>query len=168
MTTNKEKNGDKWFDNEDKKLIQEYQVEKLDIIEISKLHQRTHGAIRSRLKQLGLINNEITENSYAKDQTSEIYKKICKYREKRYRGVKKENNNINKKLDKIIELLEKQNNNKNEDKNYNIQYIEIKNKTYILDNNKVYNINNCITQGDLYGYYNCETNKVKKINLPFL
>ena len=165
MTSNKEKQGEKWFDIEDKKLIQEYQVEKLDIIEISKLHQRTHGAIKSRL---GLLNNEITENSYDKDQTSEIYKKICKHREKRYRGVKKENNNINKKLDKIIELLEKQNNNKNEDKNYNIQYIEIKNKTYILDNRYVYNINNYITQGDLYGYYNCETNKVKKINLSFL
>ena len=107
MTSNKEKQGEKWFDNEDKKLIQEYQVEKLDIIEISKLHQRTHGVIKSRL---GLLNNEITENSYDKDQTSEIYKKICKHREKRYRGVKKENNNINKKLDKIIELLEKQNN----------------------------------------------------------
>ena len=161
------KQGEKWFDNEDKKLIHEYQEEKLDIKELSKLHQRTRGAIKARLKRLGLINNEITENSYDEYKNSEIYKDVCEHRKERYNGgIKKEKNKNNilitieknnyetlqsnletinedinelyrkfnfldKKLDKIIDLLEKQNNSNNnsENEDNNIQYIEIKNIT---------------------------------------
>lgn len=46
--------GRSWSDNEDKQLDNEYNSG-MDILNIAKIHSRTLGAIRSRLKQHGFI-----------------------------------------------------------------------------------------------------------------
>ncbi len=172
--------GEKWTDNEDKQLLEEYNNVN-DISTIAKNHGRSYGGIKARLKRLGVLENEnnesdtettykpkrtrtknknkvlitIDQNNYTEMQNtidsiqedvSTIYKKILK---------------LENKMDYIIKLLESANDEKEESQE-DEQYVEIKNKTYIIKGTNVYYINEDNTTGKLYGYYNFETNKVKK------
>ncbi|MDE6061048.1 MAG: hypothetical protein K2G31_06240 [Clostridia bacterium] len=47
--------GQKWTANEEKRLIQEFTVEKLTIKQIAEIHGRKSGGIKARLVKLGLI-----------------------------------------------------------------------------------------------------------------
>ena len=44
-----------WTQEEERKLVDEFQSEQFSISELSRLHERTSGAIRARLKKLGLM-----------------------------------------------------------------------------------------------------------------
>ncbi len=79
---------------------------------------------------------------------------------------------LENKINQILELLKnfnetnkitslEENTDESEDQ---YQYIEIKDKTYILNDSKVYKIKNNNEIGKLYGYYNFKTNKVKKVH----
>ena len=50
--------GKPWYDQEEKQLIKEYTVDKLSISDICKIHERTQGGIKSRLKKLELYKFE--------------------------------------------------------------------------------------------------------------
>jgi len=45
-----------WTEEEDKKLVNEFNSEQFSIRDLSEIHGRTTGAIRARIKKLGLIN----------------------------------------------------------------------------------------------------------------
>ena len=49
-----ERQGEKWTEQEDQQLTEGFNNE-VKVAELAKTHQRTSGAIRSRLKKLGLI-----------------------------------------------------------------------------------------------------------------
>ena len=51
---NPERQGEKWETVEDEQLKEGFSNE-VKIVELAKIHQRSSGAIRSRLKRLGLI-----------------------------------------------------------------------------------------------------------------
>jgi hypothetical protein len=72
--------GEPWEKNEDDQLIREYNVDKLTILEISKIHKRMPGGILSRLKRLNLINMRKDARGYLVYQQSDLYKRIKKER----------------------------------------------------------------------------------------
>ena len=45
-----------WTEEEDRKLVNEFKSERFSIRDLSRIHGRTTGAIRARLKKLGLID----------------------------------------------------------------------------------------------------------------
>ncbi len=191
--------GEKWTDNEDKQLLEEYN-DNINILTIGKTHGRTPGACAARLKQLGIINHTFEANGYDEYVKSDIYKNIVSEKKenkkrKTEKRISKELKNkvlitidqnnyeemqntidsvqedvttiykkilkLENKMDYIIKLLESANDEKEESQE-DEQYVEIKNKTYIIKGTNVYYINEDNTTGKLYGYYNFETNKVKK------
>ena len=56
--------GTAWNQQEDNKLINSYRVLQLDVTHISREHGRTTGAILSRLKKIGLINDTREARGY--------------------------------------------------------------------------------------------------------
>lgn len=60
--------GMRWTLDEEKQLVQEFKIQKLDINEIANIHKRKRGGIISRLQQLGLIDN--TKLGRIKETTS--------------------------------------------------------------------------------------------------
>jgi hypothetical protein len=66
--------GHSWDQEEDQQLIKEYTIDKLNLLEISKIHQRTPKGIRSRLKRLNLFdtNQTITKMKVNISSNSEI------------------------------------------------------------------------------------------------
>jgi divalent metal cation (Fe/Co/Zn/Cd) transporter len=98
--------GKKWVQTEDDQLIKEVSEGK-SLLEIIDLHKRKKGGICSRIKIL------VTQDKITFDNASKIIEMVEKNIEelKTNLSIKKPNNydNIMKKLDKIISLLEKQN-----------------------------------------------------------
>lgn len=71
--------GHPWDQQEDQQLIKEYTVDKLNLSEISKIHQRTPRGIKSRLRRLNVFdqiqskpNNTISSNSEISELKNEI------------------------------------------------------------------------------------------------
>ena len=61
----------KWSEEEDQRLIEEYNVKKLDITEIAGLHNRKQPGILFRLEKLKLINNQESARGYSKYKETE-------------------------------------------------------------------------------------------------
>lgn len=72
--------GQPWEKKEDDQLIKEYNIDKLKLLDISKIHKRMPGGIISRLKKLNLIDMRCNARGYEEYQNSNLYKDICKTR----------------------------------------------------------------------------------------
>ena len=70
--------GESWEKQEDDQLIKEYNVDKLTILELSKLHGRTPGGIISRLVRTKIIDKRDNVRGYLEYKNSDLYKEICK------------------------------------------------------------------------------------------
>ena len=68
--------GEPWYQEEDNQLNQLYNVEQLDIMQISKIHNRAPGGIISRLCKHNYIQNRISARGYLEYQNSDMYKQI--------------------------------------------------------------------------------------------
>jgi hypothetical protein len=70
--------GEPWENKEDEQLKKEYNIDKLTILEICKIHKRMPGGIISRLRRLDLIDMRHKARGYEEYQQSDLYKEICK------------------------------------------------------------------------------------------
>ena len=70
--------GNAWNKDEDFQLIKEYNVDKLKLLEISKIHKRMPGGISSRLVSLKLADMRCNIRGYIEYQQSDLYKEIVK------------------------------------------------------------------------------------------
>jgi hypothetical protein len=87
-----------WTQVEDEQLNKLYNIELLDIIEISKIHNRTPGGIISRLIKNNYITDKTCARGYLDYINSNLYKEICN-----------KNNDIEKMKKEILELKNKVN-----------------------------------------------------------
>jgi hypothetical protein len=88
--------GHPWGSIEDNQLIKEYTLDKLTVMQLSKIHKRMTGGIISRLIRLKLIDKRDNANGYLEYKQSDLYKEICRN--------KKENRKISKET-KITEVI---------------------------------------------------------------
>lgn len=135
MTSNDNINAGKpWEKHEDLQLAKLYIEDKLDLISISKIHQRAPGGIISRLVKNKIVSDKRSVRGYDDylkiDQTNE--KKIIKNKEK-----------PEEKINQPDEI------------------IMIENKEFFLSNNTVYEI--VKTKGSIYGLYDSETCTVREL-----
>ena len=86
--------GKSWEKKEDDQLIKEYNIDRLNLLDICKIHKRMPGGIVSRLKRLNLVDINYKIRGYKDYQHSDIYKKICKYRAENKLDIKAENKNV--------------------------------------------------------------------------
>lgn len=70
--------GAPWFEEELEKLKKEYTEDKLDLLQISKLHKRTPGGIATRLVILRLTDDVNTVKGYTEYKNSTLYKDVLK------------------------------------------------------------------------------------------
>jgi mevalonate pyrophosphate decarboxylase len=90
--------GKKWTQEEDDQLLQLYNEEKLDIIEIAKRHSRLPRAIAVRLVKHEVISNEFEANGYSNYKNSDYYKEtmeqknIIKKEKPTYKKSQEDNN----------------------------------------------------------------------------
>jgi len=68
--------GRAWTYTEEEQLKKEYTIDKLNLMELSKLHKRLPGGITSRLRKLNLINFAQETRGYTEYQRSELYKLV--------------------------------------------------------------------------------------------
>ena len=68
--------GEPWSKEEDTQLNKSYNEDMLDIIEISKIHNRAPGGIISRLIKHNYIANRISARGYIAYKNSDLYKEI--------------------------------------------------------------------------------------------
>lgn len=68
--------GEPWTENEDNQLNKLYNVDMLDIMEISKIHNRAPGGIISRLCKNNYIPNRTSARGYMTYKNSDLYKQI--------------------------------------------------------------------------------------------
>ena len=68
--------GEPWTQEEDKQLNKLYNEDMLDIIEISKIHNRAPGGIISRLFKNNYIVNRQSARGYIAYKNSDLYKEI--------------------------------------------------------------------------------------------
>lgn len=74
--------GNPWEKEEDDRLIKEYNVDKLTILELSKLHDRTPGGIISRLIRKKIIDTRDTARGYLEyKKTAESVSQIAPSKE---------------------------------------------------------------------------------------
>jgi hypothetical protein len=71
-----ERAGEPWSSDEDNKLNKLYNEDLLDIMEISKIHNRAPGGIISRLFKHQHIVNRTMARGYMKYKNSDLYKEI--------------------------------------------------------------------------------------------
>ena len=169
--------------SDDEKL---YNEDKLNIMELASIFKRAPGGITSRLKHLDIINDN--ENVRGNDEylSSNLYKEVSEHMKNRFTKKKdlkillnndksyednivKSFKKLNKQMPQLEKLMDnyiilKENNKLKQENNIVSEQFEtiiIKDKEYLLIEDKVYNINK--TKGTLYGSYNKETNKVTKI-----
>lgn len=72
--------GQPWSKKEDEQLIKEYNIDKMTIIDICKIHKRMPGGIISRLKHGGIIAHTMDARGYIDYQQSDLYKEIRKHK----------------------------------------------------------------------------------------
>ena len=68
--------GEPWTENEHNQLNRLYNVDMLDIMEISKRHNRAPGGIISRLCKNNYIPNRTSARGYMTYKNSDLYKQI--------------------------------------------------------------------------------------------
>jgi hypothetical protein len=86
--------GEKWSQEEDMQLNKLYNEDMLDIMEISKIHNRAPGGIISRLVRHNYIDNRALARGYIAYKNSGLYKEIV-------------SNNKDKKKTKIVDKPDK-------------------------------------------------------------
>lgn len=69
------RSGSQWTKEEDEKLNKLYTIDLLDIIEISKIHERLPGGILSRLRKNNIITDTRLARGYQEFINNPIYKK---------------------------------------------------------------------------------------------
>ena len=107
--------GEPWTQEEDTQLNKLYNEDMLDIIEISKIHNRAPGGIISRLFKYNYIVNRQSARGYIAYKNSDLYKEIV-------------SNNKDKKKTEIADKSEKKN------KPTQIDYIELQNDVKEMKN----------------------------------
>ena len=100
--------GQKWLKEEENKLLQEYNEEKLDINEIGKIHKRRPSGISARLCKLGIINERSSARGYEEYINSSLFKinKDIRRENRKSRSSKKDNSFICIKECDYLELKE--------------------------------------------------------------
>lgn len=99
--------GKPWNLSEESQLIKEYTIDKLSLMEMSKIHKRMPRGIISRLRKLNLIYMEHMVRGYSEFKQSDLFtekKKIEKY-------AKLDNEKVEQKISRLktqLERLEKQ------------------------------------------------------------
>jgi len=68
--------GAPWFEEESGRLKKEYSVDKLNIIEMSRLHKRTPGGIAARLMKLGLVDHYSKIKKYDEYKNTTLYQEV--------------------------------------------------------------------------------------------
>ena len=99
--------GKPWNLSEESQLIKEYTIDKLNLMELSKLHMRMPGGITSRLKKLNLVQMKHMTRGYLEYQQSDLFKDTKK--EKKEKLIN--NEKIEQKISRLktqLERLEKQ------------------------------------------------------------
>ena len=109
--------GEPWSEKEEKQLNKLYNEDKLNIMEISKIHCRAPGGILSRLKVLNIISHRQLARGYDVYKKSEFYKEAVQSNKEKYKS------NLTKKLEQTEN--KPQTNNDNIDLKNNLE--EIKN-----------------------------------------
>ena len=71
------KSKDKWSEEESEQVKKEYEIDLLDILQISLKHKRTPGCIGHKLKTLGIVTNHTMARGYDIYKSSDLYKEIC-------------------------------------------------------------------------------------------
>jgi ribonuclease HI len=102
-----DKAGKPWDKNEESQLIKEYTIDKLTLMELSKLHKRMPGGIRSRLKKLELVPMKHMARGYSEYQQSDLFKDMKIEKKEKLINNEKIEQKINK-LKTQLEKLEKQ------------------------------------------------------------
>jgi len=74
--------GAPWFEEETERLKKHFSVEKLDILQIGKLHKRTPGGIASKLMSLGLVDSYQELKKYDEYKNSSLYKEALSRNQK--------------------------------------------------------------------------------------
>jgi DNA polymerase III epsilon subunit-like protein len=144
MTSSDNKNAGKpWTKHEDEQLIQLYDVDKLDVVSIAKMHERAPGGIISRLVKNQMVPDKKSVRGY------ESYLKLENSKPSLSAGEKPP------KLNKFIySTTPKCPESKDE-------IITIDGIEYILSNDKVYEIKKI--KGLIYGQYDDKTSTVKPL-----
>ena len=88
--------GEPWTPEEERQLNKLYNVEMLDIMEISKIHCRAPGGILSRLKLLKYITHRQLARGYDLYKKSNFYKQAIQINKENYK------NNLTEKLEQTI------------------------------------------------------------------
>jgi DNA polymerase-3 subunit epsilon len=139
MTSTDIKNAGKpWTEKEDELLAHLYNIDKLDVISISSVHQRAPGGIISRL-----IKNKIV------------------LEKKAIRGYEQYLNLEQTKPDISNEKLVKNTKTKFKELNEKDELILVGETEYILNNGKVYEVKK--VKGQIYGYYDENSSTVKAL-----
>lgn len=107
--------GKKWTEDEDKKLIEDYVTNKLDVNVIAENHGRSPVAIAARLKQKGIIKEREDARGYS-EEINKNYKEILNQNKKEdtsrdvidiLKELQKSNKEIGIKIDALLNLLSK-------------------------------------------------------------
>lgn len=107
--------GKKWTEDEDKKLVEEYVTNKLDVNDIAEKHGRSPVAIAARLKQKGIIKEREDARGYS-EEINKNYKEILNQNKKEEKEInvietlkelQKSNKEMGIKIDALLNLLSK-------------------------------------------------------------
>ena len=99
--------GEPWSPEEDIKLFKLYNEEMLDIIEISKIHNRAPGGIISRLIKHNYIANRTLARGYITYKNSDLYKEIVSNKYKKNDIIYKPDKLKPKQIDNILITINK-------------------------------------------------------------
>lgn len=78
-----------WTSEDDERVKQLYNEEKLDCMEIGVLFKRTPGSIAARLVKIDVIKNRFDAKGYDEYKKSELYKKVCEINREKKSSVPK-------------------------------------------------------------------------------
>jgi hypothetical protein len=99
--------GEPWSPSEDARLNKLYNEDMLDIMEISKMHNRAPGGIISRLIKNKHIANRTLARGYAIYKNSDLYKEIVFNKENAERQVKLDKQNKYMQIDNALISINK-------------------------------------------------------------
>jgi DNA polymerase III epsilon subunit-like protein len=149
MTSNDNNIGKIWTKQEDDLLNRLYNIDKINLIEISLIHQRAPGGIISRLLKNKIINDKKEIRGYDEylklETISQSIVNIPKetITQSKFASTRGKTSKLNDEI--------------NDEKNDKI--ITINDNEYILNTNTVYEIKK--VKSNIYGYYDTQTNTVK-------
>lgn len=156
--------GKPWLKEEDMKLFDEYNNQKMDIMRIAAIHKRTPSGISSRLKHLQLVDKSSDVRGYEEYLNSDMRNELFEY---------KKNKKINKFNDldsdiletKLIKYFQKIKNNYSNIERIYENYVTLKTyereKQIEIEILKLNIINKCLKQE--INYLKQENTKLKKM-----